>query len=82
MLAQAKLCTEQRGVVVAFLDFWKAYDTLDRELLCSVAVTLSVGSGFVSCMRLLMCDTCSCALVDGFKSAFHSCATGVRQGCP
>eukprot|EP00775_Hariotina_reticulata_P015073 gene15073-biopygen1047 len=52
------LRAEQRAAVVAFLDFRKAYDTVDREFLCSVAATLDVGAGFVSWMRLLMTNTC------------------------
>eukprot|EP00775_Hariotina_reticulata_P015215 gene15215-biopygen2361 len=73
---------DQQSAVIAFLDFKKAYDTVDREFLCSVASTLGVGVGFVSWMRVLMTSTCSCALVNGFKSAFYPTAAGVRQGCP
>eukprot|EP00775_Hariotina_reticulata_P015138 gene15138-biopygen1659 len=40
------LHAEQRAAVVAFLVFRKAYDTVDREFLCSVAATLGVGAGF------------------------------------
>eukprot|EP00775_Hariotina_reticulata_P015309 gene15309-biopygen4070 len=47
----------------------KAYDTVDREFLCSVATTLGVGAGFVSWMRLLMTNTYSCALVNAAQYA-------------
>eukprot|EP00775_Hariotina_reticulata_P001091 gene1091-biopygen2248 len=46
------LHAEQRAAVVAFLDFRKAYDTVDREFLCSVAATLGAVDTFVSNMQV------------------------------
>jgi len=57
-------------------------NTVDREFLYEVASRLGVGAGFVSWMKLLLTDTFSCALVNGFKSALYKCEAGVRQGCP
>ena len=78
----AWLKEEQRSAIAAFLDFRKAYDTLSREFLYSVASALGVGDGFVSWMKLLLTHTYSCAVVNGFKSSFYLCSAGVRQGCP
>jgi len=63
-------------------DFTKAYDTVDREFLFAVASQLGVGAGFLSWMRVLLTDTYTCALVNGFKSSCFKCEAGVRQGCP
>jgi hypothetical protein len=70
------------SAVAVFTDFTKAYDTVDREFLFSVASKLGVGADFVSWMRVLLTDTYTCALVNGFKSSPYSCEAGVRQGCP
>jgi len=70
------------SAVTVFTDFTKAYDTLDRGFLYAVAEHLGLGDGFVRWMKLLLTDTSSCALVNGFTSAFFTCPAGVRQGCP
>ena len=70
------------SAVAVFTDFTKAYDTVDREFLFAVASQLGVGAGFLLWMRVLLTDTYTCALVNGFKSSFFKCEAGVRQGCP
>jgi hypothetical protein len=76
------LRAEHRTAIAAFVDFTKAYDTVSREFLYAVAETLGLGDGFVAWMKVLLTDTCSCAVVNGFRSPFYSCNAGVRQGCP
>lgn len=73
---------EQRAAIAAFLDFRKAYDTISREFLFSVAAQLGVGQGFLAWMRVLLSNTFSCATVNGFSSPYYQCTAGVRQGCP
>jgi hypothetical protein len=50
--------------------------------LYAAAETLGVGAGFVQWMKLLLTDTHTCAVVNGFTSSFFQCGAGVRQGCP
>jgi hypothetical protein len=76
------LAAEQRTAVAAFIDFRKAYDTVSREFLYAAAEILGVGAGFVKWMKVLLTDTRSCAVVNGFRSRFYVCDAGVRQGCP
>jgi hypothetical protein len=76
------LLAENRTAIAAFLDFRKAYDTVSREFLYVVAETLGLGAGFVSWMKVLLTNTYSCAVVNGFQSPFYDCSAGVRQGCP
>ena len=33
-------------------------------------------------MQVLLTDTYTCAVVNGFQSSFYRCSAGVRQGCP
>ena len=73
---------EGRLAFVAFCDFRKAYDTIDRRFLFQVAETLGLGSGFLAWMKLLLTDTRSAAIIDGYLSDFRRFEAGVRQGCP
>jgi hypothetical protein len=78
----ALLAAENSTAIAAFIDFKKAYDTVSRELLYAAANTLGVGSEFVRWIRVLLTDTRSCAVVDGFQRTFYVCEGRVRQGCP
>ncbi|PNW71590.1 hypothetical protein CHLRE_16g660550v5 [Chlamydomonas reinhardtii] len=67
-----------RGVV-AFLDFYKAYDTLDRNFLYRCLAVMGVGSGFLAWVKLLLTGTRSAALANGYLSAFVLIIAGVWQ---
>ena len=71
-----------RWALAVFCDFFKAYDTIDREFLFSALSALGVGDAFNSLIRPLLTDTCARAVVNGFISGPASFLAGVRQGCP
>jgi exonuclease III len=72
-----------RGGLVAFLDFQKAYDSVNRDFLRQVLLTMGVGQKFVSWVMLLLSPaTTACAVLNGFKSTQLAFRAGVRQGCP
>jgi hypothetical protein len=73
---------ERRSAVVAFCDFRKAYDTVDRDFLLRAMRVLGVGDGFLSMVSLLLTGTSARAMVNGFISTPVAFAAGVRQGCP
>ena len=81
-LLPACLRAEGRSAVVAFLDFVKAYDTVNREFLFAVMAAMGAGVGFLKWARLLLSDTTFVAVVNGFVSDPVLSAEGVRQGCP
>ena len=68
--------------VITFLDFAKAYDTLDRPFLMAAMDTMGVGDGFSSWVNTLLCRTHAVAVVNGFISRPVFFGAGVRQGCP
>ena len=68
--------------VAVFLDFQKAYDTVSRRFLFAVLRAAGLGEGMLSWIELLLTDTQSCAVVNGFQSRRVLFAAGVRQGCP
>ena len=81
-LLPAALVGAGRSAYVAFCDFQKAYDTVDRNFLFSVMQRLGFGGRFLSVVRLLLTGTASRARVNGCVSAAHASHAGVRQGCP
>jgi hypothetical protein len=71
-----------RSALMVFCDFRKAYDTVDREFLFALALKFGLGEGFVSWMKLLLTDTRSAAIIDGYLSDYRLLLAGVRQGDP
>jgi exonuclease III len=66
----------------AFLDFLKAYDTVDRGFLFSVMEAVGAGGGMLSWAKLLLSDTRAVAVINGHVSTARTWEAGVRQGCP
>ena len=71
-----------RSCVIAFLDIAKAYDSLDRTFLFEAMEAMGAGPGLLAWTRLLLSNTASRAIVNGYVSGKVSLTAGVRQGCP
>ena len=65
-----------------FLDFYKAYDTVNRSVMYAVMHAMGLGAGFMRWVQLLLTSTGACALVNGYVSQRYAYTAGVRQGCP
>jgi hypothetical protein len=76
------MAQQGRSCVLAFLDIAKAYDTLDREFLVGAMDAMGAGKGLIAWTQLLLANTASLAVVNGFKSDPVPMRAGVRQGCP
>ena len=76
------LAQDQRSGLVAFCDFNKAYDTIDRSFLLKVMEKLGASAGLLKWVTLLLTATSARALVMGTLSKLASFEAGVRQGCP
>ena len=72
----------QRQAVLAFLDFAKAYDTVDRSFLYQAMEVLGLGGGLLAWVRALLTGTKAMAIVNGHVSLAVMFLAGVRQGCP
>ena len=70
------------SALVAYVDFAKAYDTVDRQFLFAAMEALGVGPVYLGWVRRLLANTRARALVNGFLSRPASFEAGVRQGCP
>ena len=82
LAAQRKPGTAQGRGAAAFLDFQKAYDTVDRGFLFSVMEAVGAGGGMLRWARLLLSDTKAVAVINGHVSTPRTWEAGVRQGCP
>jgi hypothetical protein len=81
-LLPALLRVEHRAVRAVFLDFYKAYDTVDRGFLLDCLAALGVGRGFLRWVQRLHTGTGASALVSGHCSRRVPITSGVLQGCP
>ncbi|GLI61898.1 hypothetical protein VaNZ11_004415 [Volvox africanus] len=71
-----------RQGLLAFLDFAKAYDTVDRNFLMGAMEAMGAGPQLCSWTRILLSNTRARAMMNGFKSRLVKMEAGVRQGCP
>lgn len=76
------LRVQHRSAVIAFLDFAKAYDTVDRSFLFETMAVMGAGEGLLQWAALLLGDTQARARVNGYASQRVRMEAGVRQGCP
>ena len=70
------------SAVLGFLDFLKAYDTVNRDFLLEVMRVVGVGDGLLKWVSTILTDTRAVAVVNGHVSTPDPWKAGVRQGCP
>lgn len=91
-LLPAALRAQRRSGAIAFLDFQKAYDTVDRQFLFAVMQQVGAGvvgtggahtaTGMVRWAQLLLTATRAVTVINGHVSQQLEWQAGVRQGCP
>ena len=75
-------CREQgRDLCLAFIDFTKAFDSVNREALWACLARLGCPPKFVNITRQLHEGMKGCVLFDGEQSGSFNINTGVKQGC-
>ena len=79
--ARSRSADQPAAGVVAFLDFAKAFDTVDRDFLCAVMQAVGMG-GSVHWVRTLLADCQAVCVANGAASDALLWEAGVRQGCP
>ena len=80
VMAFAKL-NKLPGVAI-FVDFKKAFDSIEWDYLAKVLNVFNFKEDFKRWVRILYADISSCVINDGFASPFFKLNRGVRQGCP
>ena len=70
------------GGIALFIDFEKAFDSLEWDFLHKALETFNFGNDFRAWVKVLYNDTSSCTINNGFASDAFELKRGVRQGCP
>ena len=68
-------------VFVCFLDFSKAYDRVNRDLLWNRLANIGVGTKYLDAMRSSYGEVTSCVRINGKKTDWFYIGNGVKQGC-
>jgi hypothetical protein len=76
--------TEEKNIegLIAFLDFEKAFDTIDWRVLDDALSKFNIGQGFRKWVKRVYTNTKACVTNCGFSSEHFDVTRGVRQGCP
>ena len=68
------------GMLVS-LDFAKAFDTVEKEMITTALKTFNFGENFIKMIKTLITDTESCIKNGGWLSSWFKTERGVKQGC-
>ena len=68
--------------IAIFLDFRKAFDTIEWEFLFKALKTFNFRSDFISWVQTFYGAVQSCVINNGHSSQMFNIERGVRQGCP
>ena len=77
-----KVCNQDSdSLFVCFVDFKKAFDSVDHPLLMKKLIANGIGGKFYKIVSTLYAKVKSCARANDRPTNFFSCSRGVRQGC-
>jgi hypothetical protein len=68
--------------IIAFLDFEKAFDTIQWEVIYDALKMFNLGPNFIKWVHTIYNETEASVTNNGFSSPFFKLQRGVRQGCP
>ena len=74
--------SERLGGILAFLDFEKAFDSVEWDFLHTCLEAFNFGSDFKKWVSVLYSDISSCICNNGWQSDLFNLERGVRQGDP
>ena len=67
---------------VKFVDFRKAFDTLEISFIDKCLCKMGFGEQFRKWVSTLFCNIDSCVSMNGWLSESFKINRGIRQGCP
>ena len=68
--------------MILFLDFEKAFDSLEWYYLFKVLDIMNFGPSFINWIHTFYKNISSCVINNGYSSELFALQRGVRQGCP
>ena len=83
LYAMVQKCLSRKGrkLYVAFVDFRKAFDTVNHQLLLEVIHNEGVDGRFFNALKSMYSSLISCVRIGSEFSELFECPLGVRQGC-
>jgi hypothetical protein len=72
---------QQQDLYIAFVDFTKAFDTVNRDLLFKILGKIGCPQKFVRMIELLYTNVKARLIIDGELSNLFDYNSGVKQGC-
>ena len=73
---------ENKEGMILFLDFEKAFDSLESDYLFKVLDIMNFGPSFLNWIHTFYKNISSCVINNGYSSDFFALRRGVRQRCP
>lgn len=70
-----------RNLYIAFVDFTKAFDTVNRELLFNILGKLGCPAKFIRIIKKLYTNVQARLIIDGELTKAFEYNSGVKQGC-
>ena len=76
--------TKERNIhgALLYIDFEKAFDTVNWEVMYKVLEHMNFVQYFRSCVQIIYNNIYPCVMNNGHLSTFFSPTRGIRQGCP
>ena len=71
----------KKSTFVGFVDFKKAYDSIDRSLLWSKLTMMGVKGKLLDSLRSIYEQVKYCVKVNGYKTDWFDVSVGLKQGC-
>lgn len=72
---------QKLSTFTAFVDFKKAYDTVNRNILWKKLCNLGINGKMLKAIKSLYASVSSCVRINGLKTDWFDVKTGLRQGC-
>ena len=73
--------SQRKDTYVAFVDFSKAYDKINRNKLWKKLAAFGINDKFLNALKALYKDVQCCVKVNGVKSRWFPVNIGLKQGC-
>ena len=72
---------KRKQTFAAFIDFRKAYDSINRTLLWSKLEDIGIAGNILNVIKVIYKDVLFCIRLNGLHADWFSVGTGLKQGC-
>ncbi|RUA06843.1 MAG: hypothetical protein DSY43_01110, partial [Gammaproteobacteria bacterium] len=76
-----KYLARHKKVYIAFVDYKKAFDMIDRTILWDVLKRNGISGRMYYILKAMYCSVQSCVRCDSGCSEYFACTKGLKQGC-